>query len=61
MKLFNTAVSILILGLRPLLGPAQCRYEISCGNYALKQLQEKSLVPAVWAISKRLLSCNPFV
>ncbi|TET36246.1 membrane protein insertion efficiency factor YidD [Candidatus Dependentiae bacterium] len=50
-----------MVGLRPLLGSAGCRYNPSCGNYAVEQLQKKSVLPALWAIIKRILSCNPFV
>jgi len=47
----------LILGLRPLLGPASCRYEIGCTQYALNQLEKERLVKAMWLIIKRILSC----
>lgn len=49
-----------LLGLRPLLGAAQCRFEQSCTKYAVEQLREKSIVVAAWLILLRLLSCNPF-
>jgi putative component of membrane protein insertase Oxa1/YidC/SpoIIIJ protein YidD len=50
-------LKFLILGLRPLLGPASCRYEIGCTQYALNQLEEKRLVQAIWLIIKRVFSC----
>ena len=51
----------LIRGLRPLLGPAHCKYPISCTDYAENTLKSKYLFPAVWLITKRVLSCNPFM
>ena len=49
-----------IVGLRPLLGPAHCKYAISCSEYALIQLKTKPLLKAIWLITKRICSCNPF-
>jgi putative component of membrane protein insertase Oxa1/YidC/SpoIIIJ protein YidD len=51
---------LVIIGLRPLIGMAHCRYAVSCTQFAQWQLQEKSLLPAVWAIIKRVCSCGPF-
>lgn len=50
----------LILALRPILGPAICRYELTCTKFAAKCLAELPLHKAVWKIIKRLLACNPF-
>lgn len=58
-KLFNKTISWLIVGLRPLLGPALCYYEIGCSSYALQCLETQSFIPAMWLIAKRLASCNP--
>ena len=51
----------LIRGLRPLLGPAHCKYPVSCTNYAEDKLKNKYLFPALLLITKRVLLCNPFV
>jgi len=51
----------LIRGLRPFLGPAHCKHPISCTDYAEEKLRNRSLFPAVWLITKRVLSCNPFM
>jgi putative component of membrane protein insertase Oxa1/YidC/SpoIIIJ protein YidD len=48
-----------ILGLRPLFGIAHCRYAVSWTKFAVWQLEEKSLCKALWAIFKRVISCNP--
>ncbi|TET05816.1 membrane protein insertion efficiency factor YidD [Candidatus Dependentiae bacterium] len=60
MAMINRLLIYLILVLRPLLGPACCKFTISCTQYAILQLKEKSFLPALWTILKRLLSCNPF-
>jgi len=50
-----------IITIRPLLGPANCRFEVTCGKFAIKQLQTEPLHRAIWNIIKRLLNCaNPF-
>lgn len=53
-------IIFIITGLRPLLGPAECRFEVSCTNYAKDELKNKPLLKALFSIIKRLLSCNPF-
>lgn len=51
---------MLICGLRALLGPEGCcRYEFTCTQFALLQLKEKPLLPALFSIVKRLLTCRP--
>jgi putative component of membrane protein insertase Oxa1/YidC/SpoIIIJ protein YidD len=60
MPVINKLLIYLILTLRPLLGPACCKFTVSCTQYAILQLKEKPTLPALWAIIKRLLSCNPF-
>lgn len=57
--LINKAVIFLIVGLRPLFGIAHCRYAVSCTKFATWQLEEKSFLSAMWAIIKRVCSCNP--
>lgn len=58
--LINRAIAFSIIGLRPLLGKAQCRYELSCGRYTIQQLNTQPLFKALWLSSKRIFSCNPF-
>lgn len=48
------------MSIRPFVGIAHCRYPVSCTQFAKWQLQEKALFIALWAIFKRVLSCNPF-
>jgi len=60
MSYLNKVTLFLIMGLRPLIGPAQCRYTITCTQFAAQQLQEKTFLYAVIAIVKRVFSCNPF-
>lgn len=50
----------ILIGLRPLLGPATCRYAIGCTAYAREQLETQPIHRALWLISKRVLNCNPF-
>lgn len=57
----NHLLIFFIYGLRPLLGPASCRYQVGCTQFAVLQLQKKPLLSALWHISKRLFFCNPFV
>ncbi|MGZ6254755.1 MAG: membrane protein insertion efficiency factor YidD [Candidatus Chromulinivorax sp.] len=46
---------------RPMLGPMNvCPYQQGCTQFALQELQEKSVYLACWNITKRLLSCHPF-
>lgn len=49
----------LIIGLRPLLGPATCRFHISCTQFAITKLKEETLLKALWHIIKRLACCHP--
>lgn len=58
--LINRALAFIIIGLRPLLGKAQCRFETSCGHYTIKQLNTQPLFKAIWLSAKRILSCSPF-
>lgn len=50
----------LLIGLRPFLGVATCRFPIGCTAYAQEQLEKQPLHQALWLICKRLLLCNPF-
>ncbi|MCK5632309.1 membrane protein insertion efficiency factor YidD [bacterium] len=51
----------LIISIRPLLGPANCRFEPTCGKYAIIQLKTQPLHTATYNITKQLISCcNPF-
>jgi len=60
-KALGLLLIFLIRGLRPFLGPSHCKYPISCTNYAAEQLKTKPLLAAIWLITKRVLSCNPFM
>jgi len=60
-KTIGYILIFLIRGLRPLLGPAHCKYPISCTDYAEDTLKKESLLKAIWLITKRVLSCNPFM
>lgn len=51
---------VIISLIRPLLGPATCRFPDGCTRYAIRELQEKPLFIALWSITKRLLLCSPF-
>ena len=64
-KLIAKAIGFLLIflirGLRPFLGPSHCKYPISCTDYAAEQLKTQPLFRAIWQITKRVLSCNPFM
>jgi len=60
MTILNKSLIFLVTGLRPLLGPAECKFTVGCTEFAVMQLNEKPLLPALWTITKRVLSCNPF-
>jgi len=57
LNMIKAILKFLILGLRPLLGPAVCKYEVGCTQYAINQLEKESLVKAIWLIIKRVISC----
>ena len=59
--IINKVFIFFITGIRPLFGPAQCRFTVSCTKFAILQLQEKSFFSAVYAIGKRVISCNPII
>lgn len=52
--------SFLIMGIRPFLGPAHCKFYPSCTQYALQQLAHKPFISALKLIVKRVFLCNPF-
>lgn len=53
-------LKVSLVGLRSLLGPnARCYFYPPCTEFACQQLEQKPLIPALWAIFIRLLSCNP--
>lgn len=60
-SLLNKCVISLIVGIRPLFGAAQCRYVVTCTQYATFVLQVNSLFPALWLIIKRVCTCNPLL
>lgn len=47
--------------IRPLLGPAECKYGLSCMPFARKQLTELPLHTALWRIVRRVVSCIAWV
>jgi putative component of membrane protein insertase Oxa1/YidC/SpoIIIJ protein YidD len=58
--MINRVFIFILRGTRPLLGPARCKFTVTCTEYAIIQLQEKSLLVAIGEIVRRLFSCNPF-
>lgn len=60
MLLVNYMLIGLCHSLRPILGPAACKFEPTCGNFAVQELATKPIHQALWAIIKRLVHCNPF-
>jgi len=59
-KQLSSLLIILLIGLRPLLGPAHCKFTVSCTEFAIIKLKEGPLFHALWEIFKRLLRCSPF-
>ena len=59
MRIPNKIIGFLIVGIRPLFGIAHCKYAVSCTKFAVLQLEQKRLFAALWAIFKRVISCNP--
>ncbi|QQR54242.1 membrane protein insertion efficiency factor YidD [bacterium] len=53
-------IAIFIITVRPLLGPAQCKFQVSCTRFALKTIEQENLVHAFFLIIKRLCYCSPF-
>jgi hypothetical protein len=49
-----------ISAIRPLLGPASCRYSITCTPFAIETLKKEPLIKAIPIIFKRVISCHPF-
>lgn len=60
MKIARNIITFIIGGLRPILGPAECKFPIGCTQFAIEQLENEPFFKAVWAITQRVLSCNPF-
>ncbi len=58
-KLVRHLLVIFLIGLRPLLGPACCKFTVSCTDFAVLKLQEGPLLHALWEIIKRLSRCQP--
>ncbi|HRN77963.1 MAG TPA: membrane protein insertion efficiency factor YidD [Candidatus Dependentiae bacterium] len=59
-RIINKLIIFIISGLRPLLGPAHCKYPVTCTPYAIEQLNTQPLHRALGLIIRRILSCNPF-
>jgi putative component of membrane protein insertase Oxa1/YidC/SpoIIIJ protein YidD len=62
-QVIKATLVFILQGIRPLhhavLGPATCRYPTACTQFAINQIQERSLPVALCNIIKRLLACNP--
>jgi putative component of membrane protein insertase Oxa1/YidC/SpoIIIJ protein YidD len=59
-KIFRTIAISLLLGLRPLLGPACCKFSVSCTDFAVLKLKEGPFFHALWEIIKRISRCQSF-
>lgn len=57
--ILNTLIMALFTLIRPILGPAECKYGLSCMPFAKKQLSELPTHKAIWRIIRRVASCNP--
>lgn len=60
MNLFSHTILFFIEGLRPLLGPSNCRYPVGCTAFAREQFEKESFFKALKNTTLRVLSCNPF-
>lgn|GEM_PF-1993469 len=61
-RVINKLLANIVLAIRPFFGSIKCSFAIGCTTYAVIQLQEKPLVPALLSVAKRLLACTlPFV
>jgi len=60
MTIISQIVIFVISGLRPILGPAECRFPIGCTEYAIEKLKNEPFLKAFKAIFKRVLRCNPW-
>ena len=58
--IIRTILITILIGLRPLLGPACCKFSVSCTDFAVLKLKEGPLFHALWEIIKRLSRCQPF-
>lgn len=58
--MINTIIMAFFYVVRPILGPAECKYGLSCMPFAHKQLAELPTHKALWRITRRVLSCNPW-
>lgn len=57
---FRHILIALIIGLRPILGPACCKFTVSCTEFAVLKLKEGPFFRALWEIVKRLARCQLF-
>lgn len=60
MSYVTTTLIFLIKTIRPLLGPASCKFPISCTEFAITALSSLPFHKAVYATVKRVFYCNPF-
>jgi putative component of membrane protein insertase Oxa1/YidC/SpoIIIJ protein YidD len=58
-SLANRVLLYIIFGIRPFFGYAECRFLVTCTQFAAHQLEQKPFFYALWEIVKRVLSCNP--
>lgn len=54
-----TLIKIYQLCLSPLIG-ANCRFKVSCSNYALQSLEKHGVLKGSWLAVKRIVRCNPW-
>jgi len=59
MNYINRALAHLLTIIRPIFGPANCPFALSCGVYALQALKKYSTIKAFYVIAKRLIACSP--
>lgn len=49
-----------MVGIRPLLGPARCRYPTGCTTFTLHRLRTTAFVAALRDATRRLYSCSTY-
>lgn len=59
-KIVNTSLIYTIKIIRPLLGPSNCLYTVSCTEFAYQQLKTEPTIKAVIIITKRVMRCGPW-
>lgn len=59
-KLAVAFISAFKLFIRPLMGPAACRFTPSCSQYAKEAILKHGLLKGSYLTARRLLKCHPF-